>query len=115
MVGLMAEKTKRYLIIVTELDEDKLTNALKFADVPDAIGEVLDALTPTGALDTKTIYLLDGAQKDRVTCVLNHNALPYAELLAESVVDVTRPPATVLYLHDRRQRMQNPGDDTRPV
>ena len=108
----MANK-KRYLITIAEFNEDKLGKDLPFSAVPDAVGQAIDQLTQQGALDVQMVFLLDETQKERIELVLQHNSLLYPELITAS--ERSGPPsnAAVLYLHDRRQRPKNPGDDPR--
>lgn len=122
MVGLMAEKTKQYLLVVVEFDASLLTDALPYTAIPDEIGAVLDDLTHAGALDTKMVYLLDEVQKNVLTMVINHNSLPYPALLEAAAssavavaVDDAAPTAVVVNLHDRRRRAQDLGGDPRTL
>lgn len=111
-MGLMAENSKHYLIIVVEFDRQQLNDSLPYTAVPDVVGQALDSLTP--ALDTKTIYLLNEEQKNRVVPVVNRNALPYQEMLRAEETPDTRPAAAVIHIHDRRQRSQSPHRGPQP-
>lgn len=121
MVGLMAEKTKQYLLVVVEFDASRLTDTLPYAAIPDEIGAALDDLTHVGALDTKTVYLLSEEQKDRLTTVINHNSLPYPVMLAAASQEPTPASvaetmtAVVVNLHDRRRRAESSGGNPRTV
>lgn len=110
MMGLMADK--RFLITITEFDETCLSKDLPFAEVPHAVGQCLDGLSAHGAFDTQKVYLLEPDQKEQVQRVLEHCSLPYPELI-RNLQDAARPAATVVNIHDRRQRTQNPGNDPR--
>jgi len=109
---------KKYLVTVIEFDESALGNDLAFSEVPDAVGMSIDDLTPHGALDTKQVFLLTEQQHTRVTAVLQHNSLPYPELIAKSLAPIVkkqlphRKVGNVVFLHDRRRRTQKPGDDS---
>jgi hypothetical protein len=111
-MGLMAENTKHYLIIVVEFNRQQLNDNLRYTEVPDAVGQALDSLTP--ALDTKTIYLLNEEQKNRVVPLVNRNALPYPEMLRAAEPPDTRPSAAVIHIHDRRQSTQSPAGGPPP-
>ena len=113
MVGLMADK--KYLITVTAFDDSKLDKRLPFSGVPDAVGAALDGVAPRNVLDTQKVFLLTADQLALVTLVLEQHSLHYPDLIKASEETPPSLGATVLYLYDRRQRMQNPGDDTHPV
>lgn len=112
MVGLMADN-KRYVITIAEFDESKLGKDLKFSEIPDALGMTIDQLTPSGALDVQMVFLLDEKQKARVELVLQHNSLPYPELIEASEKKGGSTKAAVLYMYDRRPRTENPDRDPR--
>lgn len=96
----MAEK--KYLISITEIDEDQLAgDKLRLQDMPDTLNTLTEGISPCGSLDLLGLFLVDDANCEAVLDALQQHALPYPR----------DPPrvAEVVNLHDRRPRPEGPG------
>ena len=101
------------LILLVELEEDLLTGASPYADLPDQLDKAILEATPRGAAQVDSLFLLN--PRKNPLRALNNLALNYhhyaVNVRGEKCTDPDcelHPNQNVLNFHDYSRRSENP-------